>query len=114
MKKFLLAIGVVLCGAVATAQTAMSYESVTVAATAIGISSSVYTVSGRNASLCTIATEDAPLRYRYDGTNPTSSEGVLIQSGSYLTLTGFANIKAFRAIRTTAVSATLKITCHAF
>lgn len=114
MKTWIVALLCVVGGSALIAQGAIAYESVTVADTAIGISSSVYTVSGKNASQCIASTETAPIRFRYDGVDPTASEGILVQPGSFLTITGFPNIKAFRAIRTGATSATLKVTCHAF
>lgn len=97
-----------------SAQGAISYESITVANTAIGITSSVYTVSGKNASKCVASLETAQIRVRLDGTNPTSSEGVLVEIGQSLTIDGFVNIKAFRAIRTGSTSGVLKVHCYAY
>lgn len=48
----------------------------------------------------------APLQYRIDGSAPVASDPVL-QPGSVLTLLGRPTIIAFRAIATTATSATL-------
>lgn len=115
MKKLLKAI--LACTILATtlsAQGAISYESITVANTAIGITSSVYTVSGKNASKCVGSLETAQVRVRLDGTNPTTSEGVLVEIGQTVTLDGFVNIKAFRAIRTGSTSGVLKVHCYAY
>jgi hypothetical protein len=54
--------------------------------------------------------ETAQVRYRYDGTNPTSSEGHLLEIGETLVLEGAANIDKFKAIRTGSTDGTLKVT----
>lgn len=86
------------------------YESVTVSDTAIGLGSSIPQYGGDRAS-CVITLEGAPIRLRFDGTNPTSSEGHVMTPGGTLKLQG-AQISAFRAIRLNSVNATLKASCN--
>jgi hypothetical protein len=86
------------------AQTAASYQSVTVAASAVGVTCSA-------ADVRMFATlETAQVRYRIDGSDPTSSEGHVLNAGDSLVLTGYGNIAAFRAIRTGSTSGVLKVT----
>ena len=82
------------------------YESVTVADTAIGFTALTY---GTNTHAL-ITAETAQMRYRADGTNPTAAEGHILNPGDVVTLTSLADITAFRAIRTGAVSGVLKVT----
>ena len=81
-----------------------SYETVTVADTAIGIT------AANVGALMMVTVETAPLRFRTDGTDPTATEGHLVGSGASFTVCGGGNILAFRAIRTTGTSAVLKVT----
>lgn len=90
---------------------AYSFETVTVAATAIGITSSVHSPStGKAAVRAFLSLESGQVRYRYDGTDPTSAVGHLLQAGDAIELEGDTNIRNFRAIRTGAVSGSLSVT----
>lgn len=86
-----------------------SHESITVGATAIGITSALITaLTTQNAqAFCTL--ETAQIRYTTDGTTPTSTVGHLLEVGQSLVLEGLPDITAFRAIRTSG-SGTLKVT----
>ncbi len=99
-------VGAVECFGVAQTKTmvATSYETVTVADTAIGIT------AANAGAMMLITMEAAALRFRIDGTDPTAAEGHLVGSGASFTVCGGGNILAFRAIRTTGVNAVLKIT----
>ena len=57
-----------------------------------------------------ITIEDGSIRYRYDGTDPTSSVGHQMFPLDTLAIIGSINIQAFRAIRTGLADATLRIT----
>lgn len=95
------------------AQDFVTYESVTVADSAIGITSTVRSPAGRPPqTACEARLETAQVRFRFDGTAPTSSEGSLLEVGEVLTLRGAATLAAFRAIRTGGTSGVLKIHCY--
>ncbi|MCK5225164.1 MAG: hypothetical protein KAQ89_00445 [Planctomycetes bacterium] len=87
-------------------QEASGYESVTVADSAVGLTSGTY----GNATKAEITLETAQIRVRKDGTNPTSSEGHLVEVGDTVTLSSAADIATFKAIRTGATSGVLKVT----
>jgi len=104
--------------------TAYDYEAITVADTAIGCTASKIKVttalgSGTAAGLqptnkfadeVFITVESQPVRYRLDGTNPTASEGHLVQPAGTIEIEGYENIAKFRAIRQGASSGTLRVT----
>jgi hypothetical protein len=115
MKRALLAL-IALCGVALSAQQPLSYEALTVAGTAVGLSAATLSVAVGGAaertrvSKCVFSVEDASIRWRVDGTAPTSSEGHLVVSGTYFDLEGFATISAWKAIRTGS-SALVRVTC---
>jgi len=89
---------------------AYDFESVTVANTAIGLTSSkYYPTDAPMARSVIITVETAQIRFRMDGTNPTATEGHIAEIGDAITISGIVNIKNFRAIRTTSTSATIKV-----
>lgn len=59
-----------------------------------------------------ITAETAEMRFRFDGTAPSSTEGHLIDDGDILELYGNANIVNFLAIRTGNDNGVLKITYY--
>jgi len=89
---------------------AFAYESITVSNTAVGFTPSVYNPTGHKAQVAFVTCEDASIRFRIDGTAPTASEGHLLNSGDSTTIEGYENIKNFKAIRTGASNATLRVT----
>lgn len=91
---------------------AASYEALTVADTAVGITASMLTVNGQQVRVCRGRLETAQVRWRYDGTAPTAGEGILLEIGDWLVLDRYENITRFRAIRTGAVSGVLRMTCE--
>ena len=94
----------------------VAYESITVAATAIGLTTANVRGYGTNryaAEKVVITVESAQLRWRDDGTDPTSSEGHLANVGTVLTLDNRDRIEKFRAIRTGSTSATLRVSYFA-
>ena len=86
--------------------TPFAYESVTVADTAIGLTSGTYS----DAIRAEMTLETAQIRFRLDGTGPTSSEGHLVEVGDVITLNSAAQIVNFKAIRTGSTSGVLKVT----
>jgi hypothetical protein len=86
-----------------------SYESITVAATAIGPTPA--TVGYATWGMCRC--ETAELRYTMDGqTTPTNLIGVIIEPMEWVILNNPDQIKNFKAIRTTGADGYLK--CHYF
>lgn len=83
-----------------------AYESVTVTDTAGGLTSATYTT----AISALITVETANVRYRADGTNPTSSEGHLLRVGDILELESPDEIQRIRFIRTSGTSSVIKVT----
>lgn len=93
---------------------AVNYESVSVSSTAVGITSTVTsggaTLRGQRAI---VTAETSQMRYRYDGTNPTTSEGHLLEVGQSIEVLGFADIDNF-AIIATGSDGTIKVTLEVF
>lgn len=87
-----------------------AFETVTVGATAKALTEGTY-VDSNNAyakkALMTI--ESAQLRWRADGTNPTSTVGHVLNPGDTLTLVGSTNIRNFRAIKVGTNSAKISV-----
>jgi len=86
--------------------TPFDYESITVADSAIGLTAAKYL----DAEHAEITLETAQIRFRLDGTDPTSSEGHLVEVGDVITLNSAAQIAGFKAIRTGSTSGVLKVT----
>jgi len=85
------------------------YESVTVAGTAIGLTTA--TVSMATWGMC--RAETAEMRYTKSGTvTPTDAIGVLLEPLEWVMLDNPDQLRNFRAIRTTGASGYLK--CHYF
>lgn len=94
-----------------------AYESVTVTDSATALTATTYkeskevkTNSDRGAARAIITVETAQLRYRYDGSDPTSAEGHILNINDVLVLVGTDAISQFRGIRTGGTSAVLKVT----
>lgn len=86
------------------------YESVTVAATAIGLTAAKYSPTGaQHARRAVCRVETAAIRYRADGTNPTTSEGMLADSGDTIIVSGIEDIRRIKFIRDGATSGVLKV-----
>ena len=102
---------------------ASGFEQITVAGTAIGFTTAQLVVvsttnageggtsytSTKTAFEAYITNETNEIRWTCDGTTPTSTVGHVLAAGSGLMLTGYQNLKNFRAIRTGS-SATLSVT----
>lgn len=90
---------------------ALDYEEISVGNTVVGLSQSK--VSPANAPAMTLAfitVEDAPVRYRYDGGDPSATAGHLANVGSSITLFGTNNLRQFKAIRSSTTNARLIVT----
>jgi hypothetical protein len=61
---------------------------------------------------CVGKLETANIRMRDDGTAPSTTVGVLIESGDVVALSGTAYIRAALFIRTTGTSGTIQFQCY--
>jgi hypothetical protein len=87
-----------------------SYESVTVAGTAIGFTAgTIRPSSGGDMKRAIVTVETAQVRFRADGTAPTASEGHILNPGDTLVIGDYATLSNFKAIRTGGVSGVLKV-----
>ena len=89
-------------------------ERITVTGTAVGFTAATYkpTTGDRTGICARIARcrpESADIRYRVDGTDPTSAVGRRIYEDGEFNIIGSQNIKKFSAIRTGDTSATLDV-----
>ena len=90
---------------------AFNFETVTVATTSIGLTTTLNDNVGFRA---VISCETAQCRYRYDGGAPTATVGHLLNIGDLIIFEGRANVANFRAIRTGGTSAVLQVTIETF
>jgi hypothetical protein len=107
---FLLALG--LAAPVIAQQGYVGYEQVTVANSSIGLTAATINQGNghmqANKAVCRL--ETAQIRYRLDGTAPTTTVGTPLEIGDVLTITGNDLLNNFRAIRTGGTSGVLN--CH--
>lgn len=110
---------------------AMGFEALTISTVSVPLTSTVYqtsvtagsgqagvgsdaaqTLSRISAKFATITVETNPIRVRFDGTAPTSTNGHLFQPGAVIELLSQGQIQNFRAIRASSATgdATLMIT----
>lgn len=103
---FLLACVLVLAVPV-TAQRVTTYEQITVAASSIGIASA--TRAGM--AMCSLRLETAQIRWRADGTAPTTTVGTLMEIGDVMTIANILDAMNIRFIRTGGTSGVLNVSC---
>lgn len=75
--------------------TAQHFAQVTVGAVAVGLT----IPGGATPHRAVLSVQGQPIRYRYDGVDPTSSVGHLAAAGSELELIGATRISQFHMIR---------------
>ncbi len=85
------------------------FETITVAATAIGLTASKLSSDPKPKQVI-LTLETASIRYRIDGSNPTSSVGHLMNARASLVLEGFSQLNNFKAIRTGGTSGSFSVT----
>lgn len=100
---------------IASIYDAYAYESITVADTAIGLTLATLQFDDAQSvkqypKQVFITVEDGQIRWRYDGTDPTSSEGHISNPNDGIIVKGTTKIKNFKAIRKTTTSAKLRVT----
>ena len=86
-----------------------AFESITVTDSATRLTIANVRGSGAPAEKAFITVEVASIRYRDDGSDPTSSIGHLVFIGDTVSLDSRDKIEKFRAIRTGSTSATLRV-----
>jgi hypothetical protein len=104
---------------------AYDHEAITVSTSALGLTSTKITVVAsiggavesqyqnvKHADEALITTETDKVRFRLDGTNPTSSTGHELAAGDTLIVSGWKNIQAIRFIRSGSADATLRCTYY--
>ena len=86
------------------------YEALNVGDTAAGITSAlILPTSGHKQTKAWITVEGSPIRFRVDGTDPTATEGHLVDTGEAFEINGFLNLQRFRAIRITTYACSLRV-----
>jgi hypothetical protein len=82
---------------------AYDHDSVAVSTVAVAITASkVLPTGGIGARQATCVVETNAMRIRYDGTDPTTSVGLLYSAGTAFAVYGSNNIRRLRAIRVSA------------
>jgi hypothetical protein len=90
----------------------VTFEQITVANTAIGITSTITNPTGQpQQNRCVARLETAQIRYRTDGVAPTSTVGTVLEVGDVLTIESNADARRIRFIRTGATSGVLDVEC---
>src|SRR3990167_3036916 len=90
----------------------VAFDQIPVAASAIGLTTANVRGYGANrfpAERAVLIVETAQIRWRDDGTDPTTTVGFLANVGTVLTLDNRYRIEKFRAIRTGGTSALLNV-----
>jgi len=90
-----------------TERSAMGFEQITVAGTAIGFTQAKYRsapgINARAGYIAVVTVEGAPetndIRWTVDGTTPTAAIGHLLPAGDTLIVKGTGNLEKFRMIR---------------
>jgi hypothetical protein len=113
MRRFTLVLALLVAvGMTASAATHKRFETITVADTAIGITSTIHTPLGiPQMKVCQLRVEGAEIRIRWDGTAPTSAVGIPVEVLEIVKLESHADITQLRMIRTTGTSATVSVMC---
>lgn|SRR3990167_322122 len=85
------------------------FETITVNGTAIGLTASKLTADPPPKKVV-ITIESNQLRYRMDGTDPTSSVGHILSPADVLILEGYSQLNNAKFIRKGILNATLSVT----
>lgn len=96
---------------------AVGFEQISVAATAVGFTTTQYrnkASGGIDARIALVTLEGTAgtndIRYTFDGTTPTTSVGHLLPAGQAIVVRGLGNITKFRAIRAGSTSGVISVT----
>jgi len=107
--------GMLLLTGVAFAQSRkFTFEQLTVAGSAVGITSTVLATpaGGQPLALCVARLETAQIRFRVDGTDPSATVGTVLDPGDVLTIPRIEDASVVRFIRTGSTSGVLDIHCE--
>ena len=108
------AIFIVCLGLNGSASTYKTFETITVAGSAVGLTSTTYAPTGKpQMTHCQVVIETAEIRARWDGTAPTSSVGVVMTALDILYLDSNEDAAQLKMIRTGGTSATATVVCWA-
>jgi len=66
------------------------------------------TYAGMTARAALIGVETHPVRFRMDGTDPTATEGVILNKDNYYTIIGQLNVRNFHCIDTAVGASSIK------
>lgn len=90
---------------------AFDFESLSITETSTPLTEAKYKRSdGSYAKRVLITCENAQIRYKYNGDDPTSSSGHILNPNEHLIIIGSGNIRNFRATRTGSSSGKMEIT----
>jgi hypothetical protein len=89
---------------------AYAFETITVAATATTFTTTTWRVSPDSHTRAVVTATGGVMRYRYDGTAPTSTVGHLLSHGDMLIVEGSVNMANFKVIRAGSTSGSLSAT----
>lgn len=89
-----------------------AFETITVSTAAIGFTTATMQAGDLSPGLAVVTVESNPIRFRVDGTVPTSTVGHLSVAGDVLTVCGGSSVGRFSAIRQGASNATLTVTYY--
>jgi hypothetical protein len=93
--------------------TPFAFEEITVSTAAIGFTAATFKPSGQTpAAYAYVTVETNGIRWRTDGSDPTSSVGHALAAGGTLELAGKTELTNFRAIRSGGADAALKVTFY--
>ncbi len=113
MRRLSLAVALVALAGLATASDYATYEQLTVADTAIGITAAVRNPPGLPAQThCQASLEVASIRFRDDTVDPTASVGELVHVGETLLIASNDQARVIRFIRTGSTSGVLNVRCY--
>lgn len=116
MKRMILVIVLALTVPLSAQWRYLGFEQITAGATATGFTAALINAGNghtqADVAVCTVST--AQVRYRVDGTAPTSTVGNVANAGDTIPISGNDALNNFKAIRTTATSGVLDCTLGGF
>ena len=83
-------------------------ETITVSSTAVGFTSSK--ITNCKIAFCTLDADGGAIRYWFDGSTPTATQGHYVAAGGSFTISGNNNIRNFKAIRAGTDDGILQVT----
>tara|TARA_R100001086_G_scaffold169810_1_gene92591 strand:- start:140 stop:481 length:342 start_codon:yes stop_codon:yes gene_type:complete len=104
---------VLVAGTVMLGQRQTTFEALAVSTSAVGITNATLRPPGQTFqnNFCTAYVSGANVRFRFDGTAPTTSVGAVASDGDTISIDNLEQASAVQFIRDDAVDATLEIHC---